>query len=501
MTHPLVLSPLPREACGVCAVSGHGEASKLCYLMLQALQHRGQETAGIVSAHLGDRDRPHHCVHRGLGLVVEVFTRQSLEHLHGRVAIGHVRYSTTGTPNPQNTQPIVSTLRHGPVALAHNGNLTNAHILRRALKAGGAIFQTTIDSEVILHLLSRAEHDDFEDCLAAALSQIQGAYSLVLLRGKSLYAIRDPRGFRPLCLGRRSDGAWVVASESVAFDLIEAGLVRDVAPGEIVRLERGREPVSLRPLAPAAPARCIFELIYFARPDSVVDGRAVQQVRERMGEELWREHPVEADVVIPVPDSSSAAALGYARAGGLRFDLGLIRSHYIGRTFIEPHQRIRDFGAKIKYNPVRSAVDGRRVAVVDDSIVRGTTSQKIVAMLRAAGAREIHLRVSAPPWRHPCQYGIDTPDVTKLIAHGRTVDGIARAIAADSLGFLSEDGLRRAVREASGWCMACFNGDYPGGRSRGLTKEILEDDDAVSSASAAAPPLRAHHAGWEGLGG
>ncbi|MBN1475178.1 amidophosphoribosyltransferase [Candidatus Sumerlaeota bacterium] len=471
----------PHEECGVCAVSGHGEAAKLTYLGLQALQHRGQETSGIVSAHLNSRHRPHHRVHRGMGRVAEVFSRDDLEALHGRVAIGHVRYSTTGAPRPFNTQPLVSSLRHGPVALAHNGNLTNAHILRRALKAGGAIFQTTVDSEVILHLLSRVEHDSFEDCLRQTLSQIQGAYSLVLLHGQCLYAVRDPRGFRPLALGRLPGGAWTVASESVAFDLIDAALVRDIAPGEMVCIEPGCEPVSSFPLPAAEPSRCIFELIYFSRPDSVVDGHSVQSVRVRLGEALWREHPAEGDVVICVPDSSTAAAIGYARAGGIAFDMGLIRSHYIGRTFIEPLQRIRDFGAKLKYNPVRGVVEGKRVVVVDDSIVRGTTSRKIVRMLRQAGATAIHMRVTAPPWRHPCPYGIDTPDPNELIASSATVERIRDQIEADSLGYLSTDGLREATGQADGWCMACFTGEYPVPPTRGITKEVLENDDSVSS--------------------
>jgi amidophosphoribosyltransferase len=488
----------PREECGVCAVVNHPEAAKLTYLGLQALQHRGQETAGIVSASWGERGRVEHRVHRGMGLVAEVFTRETLDGLAGRVAIGHVRYSTTGAPLPSNTQPLVSTLRHGPVALAHNGNLTNAHILRRALKAGGAIFQTTIDSEVILHLISRAVHDSFEECLVAALEQVQGAYSLVVLHGERLYAVRDPRGFRPLALGRLPGGAWTVASESVAFDLIEAELVRDVAPGEVIRLDPGEEPVSFHPLTPAEPARCIFELIYFSRPDSIVDGHIVHRVRERLGAELWREHPADADVVICVPDSSNAAAIGYARAGGLPYDLGLIRSHYIGRTFIEPHQRIRDFGAKIKYNPVKGIVSGRRVVVVDDSIVRGTTSRKIVTMLRRAGAVEVHMRVTAPPWRNPCQYGIDTPDPEELIANGRSVEEIQRMIGADSLGFLSPEGLRRAAGEERGWCMACFTGEYPIGRSRGLSKHVLEDDDAAPNgvpAALAHPAVERDHGG------
>jgi len=471
----------PHDECGVCAIVGTQEASKLAYLCLYALQHRGQETAGIVSARL-DKGRPHHCIHRGLGLVADVFTQETLERLRGRVAIGHVRYSTTGEPVPSNTQPLASSLRHGPVALAHNGNLTNAHILRHALKGGGAIFQTTIDSEVILHLLSHVRHVDFEACLQAALRQIDGAYSLVLLHGKTVYAIRDPHGFRPLVLGKLPKGGWVVASETVAFDLIGAERVRDIRPGEVLRIELNEEPVSLDLLEPTEPARCIFELVYFSRPDSVVDGHSVYQVRTRLGAELWREHPAEADVVICVPDSSMVAAIGYAQAAGIPYGQGLIRSHYIGRTFIEPHQRIRDFGAKIKYNAVREVVEGKRVAVVDDSIVRGTTSRKIVRMLREAGAREVHMRITCPPWRNPCHFGIDTPEKKDLIAAEHSLEEMQKIIECDTLGFLSTDGLVRAAQEAEGWCMACFTGAYPVYLPGGLNKHVLEDDESVTNA-------------------
>ncbi len=474
------LTARPREECGVCAIANHAEAAKLTYLGLQALQHRGQETAGIVAVRRGMSGKPRHRVHRGMGLVADVFTRESLERLAGKTAIGHVRYSTTGAPLPSNTQPLVSSLRHGPVALAHNGNLTNAHLLRRALKAGGAIFQTTVDSEVILHLLSRAEHGDFEACLRAALSQIEGAFSLVLLHGETLYTVRDARGFRPLVLGKMPGGTWTVASETSAFDLIEAERVRDIEPGEILRLTPGREPENLEPLARADPARCIFELIYFARPDSIIDDRSVHLVRERLGATLWREHPADVDVVIPVPDSSTSASIGYARAAGLPFEMGLIRSHYIGRTFIEPHQRIRDFGAKIKYNPLRAVVAGKRLALIDDSIVRGTTSRKIITMLRQAGAAEIHMRVTAPPWRHPCPFGIDTPDPAELIAADQSVEQIRDQIGADTLEYLSPEGLTHAAEETDGWCMACFDGQYPGGPTRGLTKEILEGDEPIT---------------------
>jgi len=476
------LAGRPHEECGVCGIAGHGEAAKLAYLSLYALQHRGQETAGIVSACREPEGRVRHYVHRGMGLVADVFSRDALERLRGRVAIGHVRYSTTGAPLPSNTQPIASSLRLGPMALAHNGNLTNAYALRRSLKKRGAIFQTTIDSEMILHLTSRAEGDDFESCLIQALKQVRGAYSLLVLNKETLYAVRDPYGFRPLALGRLPGGAWAVASESVVFDLIDAALVRDIEPGEMLRIDlaAGGDPVSLHPFDPVEPARCIFELIYFSRPDSVVDGRWVQRVRERFGHELWREHPVEADGVIPVPDSSNPAAIGFARASAIPFDMGLIRNHYVGRTFIEPSQRIRDFGAKIKYNPVRDVVNGKRVVVVDDSMIRGTTSRKIVRMLRQAGATEVHLRLTAPPWRHPCVYGIDTPNPADFIANDHTIEEIRQALECNSVGYLSTDGLRRAAGETKGWCMACFTGNYLDGPHEKLSKSMLSDDDDVS---------------------
>lgn len=464
----------PKEECGVCAVAGHPEASRFVYLGLFALQHRGQETAGIVSA----PDRPGagalHLIHRGVGLVADVFDAENLERLQGDTAIGHVRYSTTGSPNPQNTQPVASTLRHGPVALGHNGNLTNARQIREELKQQGAIFQTSIDTEVIMHLISRGQ-GTFEDCLIHALTRIEGAYSLVILHGATLYVVRDPRGFRPLSIARLPNGGWVAASETVAFDIIEAEFVRDVAPGEVLRLEPAQEPVSLPGLPKAETTHCIFELVYFSRPDSMVDGASVQKVREQIGEELFREHPAEADVVIPVPDSSTASAIGYARASGLSFEIGLIRNHYIGRTFIEPQQRIRDFGAKVKYNPVRGVVSGRRVVVVDDSIIRGTTTLKIVRMLRAAGAREVHMRVASPPWRNPCLYGVDTPDPSTFVATGRDPEAIRQFLGVDSLGYVSEAGLRRAMHRQSGWCMACFDGNYPTGNVK-LDKHMFEHE-------------------------
>jgi amidophosphoribosyltransferase len=460
-------------------VVGHPEASKLTYLGIYALQHRGQETCGIVSAKPDGAGGVTHLIHRGLGLVKEVFTEQSLRNLPGSVAIGHVRYSTTGQPIPSNTQPLASSLRFGPVALAHNGNLTNSLELRDQLKDDGAIFQTSIDSEVILHLLTHVRRSSFEECYALSLKRCEGAYSIVLLHGDTLYATRDPRGFRPLVLGRLPEGGWIVASETVAFDLVGAEFVKDFAPGETIRIAPGGEPESLSLLEPAPHAMCIFELVYFSRPDSIVDGRHVQDVRHRMGVELWHEQPAEVDVVIPVPDSSTAAAIGYAAAAGLPFQMGLIRNHYIGRTFIEPTQSIRDFRAKLKYNPVRTIIENKRIAVVDDSIVRGTTSRKIARMLREAGAAEVHMRVTSPPWRHPCFYGIDTPDESHLLAANATVEQMARVIELESLGFLSPEGLHRAVGEAKGWCMACFAGQYPTRRPPNTSKERLARGETV----------------------
>ncbi|MCB2155014.1 amidophosphoribosyltransferase [bacterium] len=474
---PTYLHERPTEECGVCAVVGHPEAAKLTCLGLYSLQHRGQETAGIVSASRNGNGCIRHSIHRGLGLVREIFTEEDLAHLEGEVAIGHVRYSTTGQPIPANTQPLASSLRFGPVALAHNGNLTNARELREDLKQAGAIFQTTIDSEAILHQLTHVRHADIEECLADALPLVEGAYSLVMLHNDVLYAVRDPRGFRPLVLGQLPNGAHVVASETIAFDLLDAKLIRDVEPGEVIRIAPGEEPVSLPLLERKETAHCIFELVYFSRPDSVVDGRHVQEVRERLGAELWHEQPADVDVVMGVPDSSTAAAVGYARAGKIPYEMGLIRNHYIGRTFIEPHQIIRDFRAKLKYNPVRSIIQGKRVAVIDDSIVRGTTCCKIARMLYDAGAKEVHFRITAPPWRHACFYGIDTPDERKLMANNATVEQMRDQIGCDSLRFLTPDALTRAVRETEGWCMACFTGKYPTVRPENLTKETFEEDD------------------------
>jgi amidophosphoribosyltransferase len=448
--------------CGIFGVYGHPEAANLTYLGLHALQHRGQESAGIVAA---DGGRFH--THRGMGLVQDVFDSSAMGRLPGRVAIGHVRYATAGGSELRNAQPFAVEYAHGSLAIAHNGNLVNAGELRQRLEAAGSIFSSSGDTEAIVHLLAHAREADFVERLSAVLPQLEGAYSLLFLEQTHtprLIAARDPRGFRPLALGRLKD-AFVFASETCAFDLIEAEFIRELEPGEIVVVDQSGLR-SYRANASTRPGEhfCVFEHVYFARPDSRVNGRSISRVRQKMGAILAQEHPVEADVVIPVPDSGMPAAIGYARESGIPYDMGLIRSHYVGRTLIEPQQSIRHFGVKLKLNAVREVLEGKRVVVVDDSLVRGTTSRKIVKMIRAAGAREVHLRISSPPTTNPCYYGIDTPTRSELIASSHTPDEIARYVTCDSLGYLSAAGLMRAVEapaDQKGWCAACFTGDYP----------------------------------------
>ena len=451
--------------CGIVGVYGHPEAANITYLGLHALQHRGQEAAGIVTS---DGDRFHQWKEQGL--VADAFSRGELEQLPGHLAVGHVRYSTAGGSGIRNAQPFAVEYAHGSIAVAHNGNLVNAADLRRKLELDGSIFQSTSDSEVIIHLLARGREPDIESRIVNALRSVDGAYSLLFLSESKLIAVRDPRGFRPLLLGRLKD-AFVFASESCAFDLIEAEFIREVEPGEMVVVDaKGLRAV--KPWAEESKRFCVFEHVYFARPDSSIDGRSVYRVREALGRALAKEHPVEADVVIPVPDSGTAAAIGFARESGIPYDQGLIRSHYVGRTFIEPQQSIRHFGVKLKLNAVKEVMQGKRVVVVDDSIVRGTTSRKIVKMLRNAGAREVHLRISSPPTTHPCYYGIDTPTRSELIASSHTPDEIARYITCDSLGYLSRDGMMNAVVSVgpppqgkalpgAAYCDACFSGHYP----------------------------------------
>jgi amidophosphoribosyltransferase len=446
--------------CGVIGIFGHPEAANIAYLGLHALQHRGQESAGIVCSD-GDTVR----FVREMGHVSEIFTAERLALLPGFAAVGHVRYSTAGDSSLKNAQPVAVNYAGGSLAIAHNGNLVNSDELRARLEDEGAIFQTTSDTENILHLIARSREKDLPDRLADALRSVRGAYSLALLSENMMIAVRDPLGFRPLSLGRVKDG-WVVASETCAFDLIEAEFVRDLDPGEMLIIDRnGLHPVY--PFARQEPRRCLFEWVYFARPDSTIAGVSVYRARENMGRRLAVEHPVQADVVIPVPDSGTAAAIGYARESGLPFGQGLMRSHYVGRTFIEPSQQIRHFGVKLKLSPVREVLVGRRVVVVDDSIVRGTTSRKIIGMIRAAGAREIHLRISSPPTVGPCHYGIDTPRREELIASAHSTEQIRDFVGADSLGYLSLDGLKAALSKSpspegtGGLCDACFSGDYP----------------------------------------
>jgi amidophosphoribosyltransferase len=447
------------DHCGVFGIFGHPEAAKITYLGLHALQHRGQESAGIVTS-----DGRRLYAHRGLGLVADVFNQEVLERLPGHHAIGHVRYSTAGGSGLANAQPLRFDYVRGSLALAHNGNLVDAAARRAELERSGAIFQTTTDTEVIAHLVARSQEDPLAARIRDSLSQVTGAYSLLFLAQEALCAARDPWGFRPLVLGRL-DGADVVASETCALNLIDAEYLREIEPGEIW-LRTEQETRSGHLPQGAAPNHCIFELVYFARPDSIVFGRNVYEVRKELGRALAREHPVPADIVVPVPDSGTAAALGYAQEAGLPFEMALIRSHYVGRTFIEPTQSIRHFGVKLKLGSVRGAVAGKRIVLVDDSLVRGTTAQKIVKMIRDAGAREVHLRIGSPPTTHPCYYGIDTPTREELIASRSDAETIQRFIECDSLAYLSLAGLHAAAGDrpgAGGFCNACFSGVYSAG--------------------------------------
>jgi amidophosphoribosyltransferase len=442
--------------CGVFGIHGHAEAAHITYLGLYALQHRGQESAGIVASNGREQ-----LVHRGMGLVADIFSEATLAKLPGRHAIGHVRYSTAGESSLRNAQPFCATTDGGPVSIAHNGNLVNAVAIRRELEGRGAIFSSTVDSEVIVHLLARSRETSLEERLIDALSRVKGAFSLVMLTDDALIAARDPWGFRPLVLGRL-DGAFVVASETCALDLIGASFERDLDPGEVIVIRRGRLR-TLRPFAKAPrQAFCIFEHIYFARPDSNLQRQNVYAFRKELGRVLAREHPVEADMVVPVLDSGTAAALGYAEESGIPYETALIRNHYVRRTFIEPSHSIRHFGVKVKHNAVRGILEGKRVVLVEDSIVRGTTLLKLVTLVRQAGARTVHVRVSSPPTIGPCHYGIDTPSREELIAHQHSTEEIRQAIAADSLGYLSLEGLRRTSAQLkSGICDACFSDEYP----------------------------------------
>jgi amidophosphoribosyltransferase len=441
--------------CGVFGIYGHEEAANLTYLGLHALQHRGQESAGIVTSD-GQRLRSH----RSMGLVADTFTQPVLEQLPGTLAIGHVRYSTAGASHLKNAQPLQVSFAGGQLAVAHNGNFVDADATRRELEGGGAIFQSDSDTENIIHHIARSKAPTLEAKVVEALRRTSGAFSLLFLSDTQLIGVRDPIGFRPLVLGRVKE-AYVLASETTALDLIEAEYLREIEPGEMVVIDANGLKSSF-PFAKAPAGRCVFELVYFARPDSEIFGQSVFQVRKKLGAQLAKEQPVEADVVIAVPDSGVPAAVGYAEASGIPYDVGLIRSHYIGRTFIEPQQSIRHFGVKLKLAPVRSTLEGKRVVVVDDSIVRGTTSRKIVKMLKDAGAKSVHLRISSPPTSWPCYYGIDTPSRKELIAASHSIDEIARYVTADSLAYLTEAGLVTAAGDATGrsFCTACFTGKY-----------------------------------------
>lgn len=446
------------EECGVFAVYGHSEAPNLAHLGLHALQHRGQESAGIASC-----DGKRIYLHKGMGHVTEIFTPTVLNGLPGHMAIGHTRYSTAGDTAILNAQPFSVMCNKGRIAVAHNGNITNAIELRRDLEAEGSIFQATSDTEVILHLVARSDQKTMESALREALLTLEGAFSLVFLAEDRVIVARDPHGFRPLAIGKLNTAegeAWVFASETCAFDLIDGQYVGDVEPGEMVIA--GPDGLHREFYTPRAnPAQCVFEHVYFSRPDSIVFGRSVQASRERMGELLSQECPVEADVVVPIPDSGVAAALGYAQASGIPFRHGLIRNHYVGRTFIEPSQAIRDFGVRLKLNPVRDLLAGKRVVLVDDSLVRGTTSQKIVRMIRGAGASEVHMRISCPPTISPCFYGVDTPTKRELIAANQSVEEIRKFIGADTLAYLSLENLSRAVEDTGRFCYACYTSQYP----------------------------------------
>ena len=445
------------EECGVFGVFGHPEAANLTYLGLYALQHRGQESAGIACS-----DGEVITFHKEMGLVADIFSEEILSRLHGSSSIGHVRYSTTGSSELKNAQPLVVDFESGSIAVVHNGNLVNGHELKKELEISGSVFQSSMDTEVFIHLIARSRKELVEDRIVDALKQVRGAYSLLFLTRDKLIAVRDPHGIRPLVLGKLKGavGGTVICSETCALDLIEAEFVREVEPGEMIVVDsRGLE--TYRPFLPAVERFCIFEHVYFARPDSIIGGGSVYEVRKELGRQLAREYPVEADIVIPIPDSGVPAALGYSEEAKIPFEMGLIRNHYVGRTFIEPQQSIRHFGVKVKLNAVRGVVRGKRVVVVDDSIVRGTTGRKIIKMIRGAGAKEIHVRISSPPTCYPCFYGIDTPLRRDLIAATHTLEEINTYLTSDTLGYLSIQGLHACVPNGmTTYCDACFTGKY-----------------------------------------
>ncbi len=459
----------PKHYCGIFGVYGHPNAAELTYYGLYALQHRGQESAGIVTS-----DGKQFHAHKGMGLVSQVFRGNVLHEMPGAIAIGHTRYSTTGSSHLRNAQPLTVDCARGQIAIAHNGNLTNAAQLREELEAKGSIFQTTVDSEIILHLLAQPSANGKANNLVQTLHRIEGAYSLVIMTENELIGVRDPHGFRPLCLGR-VDGAWVLASETCALDLIHATYVRDIEAGEVVVINKdGVGSVQAFPQHERR-AFCIFEYIYFARPDSTIANRNVYKVRVEMGRQLAREYPIAADVVVPVPDSGNCAALGYSLESGIPFEMAFVRNHYVGRSFLQPTQLIRDFDVRVKLNLIEELVRGKRVIVVDDSIVRGTTSKTRVNNLKEAGAKEVHMLVSCPPHRHPCVYGIDFPDRSKLMAANYSLEEIRKYLNADSLSYLSREGMVKATGlPANSFCMACYDGDYPVPFDPAVDKHIIE---------------------------
>ena len=467
-----------RDECGVFGIYGHAEAARLTYLGLYALQHRGQESCGIVSS-----DGAELRSERAMGLVSDVFDETRLDSLPGASAIGHVRYSTAGEVSIREAQPFLVACQHGQVAICHNGNLPFATEERKRLERTGAIFSSTSDTEVVLHGIARSQAGSIADAIPEVLRETEGAFSMLFLTPDSLIAIRDPRGFRPLALGRLGQ-AWVVASETCAFDLIEARYVRDVEPGEMIVIN-GEGLHSSLPLPERPHSMCIFEHVYFARPDSLIYGRSVNESRHKMGKRLALEHPADADIVVPVPDSGTAASIGYAAQSRISFRQGLVRNQYIHRTFIEPKQAIRSFGVRIKLNPVRDLIEGRRVVLIDDSIVRGTTSKKIVRMVREAGAREVHMRISCPPTVSPCYYGVDTPNKSDLIAAQMSVEEIRRFIEADSLGYLSLEGMLEATGiSLHSSCVACWNGRYPTQITREAETQWAREREPVPSGDA-----------------
>jgi len=463
-----MLGNILKESCGIFGIFGHADAARLTYLGLYALQHRGQESAGIVVS-----DGKQMAGHRGMGLVADIFSHEVLEKLPGHLAIGHVRYSTTGSSIIENAQPFFVKYSEGSIAIAHNGNLVNTLRLRNELEKSGSIFQTTMDSEVVIHLMARSNEADLEKRLIYSLTQIEGAYSFVLLTKEALIGIRDPRGFRPLCLGKLDD-AYCIASETCALDLIQAEYVRDVEPGEILFIDKNGLR-SVRPFSCVKHSFCIFEFIYFARPDSDIFGRSVYLTRKRLGMQLAKQCPVEADLVMPIPDSGNYAALGYAEQSGIPFEMGIVRNHYVGRTFIEPSQYVRDLGVRVKLNPVKEVLKDKRIVIVEDSIVRGTTSRTRIRTLRDAGAKEVHMRISCPPHRFPCFYGIDFPTRGELIASAHTLEEIRDYIGLDSIGYLSLEGMLSSMYlDKEEFCVACFNGNYPISANEEVSKYRLE---------------------------